>query len=429
VSRIKLKSPHHHSESVLPEPDSKKPIWLVAALFVALLILVTSGIIFFLLGPKRGQMPEALVFNVERFSGNVSIYSRQKEAWIPLSRTDFRGTRIGPGDLVKTANDADIDLRVPTLFEARIKPDSEVEVLESEAPRSPGFFAGESDEVFTALTIRLSKGGFLGLTREAFQNKRVEVQIPNALVRSEEASFFIRVLPKNTIVSVLDGAMEVEVDSQPAPVRIPSLHSLVITRSGNIFEKPKRLTYQSWRAVNEVRDLVFETQEEAEKQVDLRQKAGSLFKYVFDEGTFFTPNLGFAKREFFEDEHGDVLLKIDYDVYPQNALVGTYMKTRELDLSKVDHMSFEMKAAIKGEKRELKPENIPKMIRIELKKRSEIIRGFAVKPITTDWRLYSFDLPAQKEELVNEVVFVFENTRIGTLSRKGAVLIKNLTIE
>jgi len=194
-------------------------------------------------------------------------------------------------------------------------------------------------------------------------------------------------------------------------VTIPSLHALYLRKDSKEIAKPEPLTFQSWRAANEVRDLFYETQEETEHQVSRRKKAGTMFRYVFDEGAFYTPNLGYTKREFREDlDEETVVLQVGYDVYPQNSMAGVYMKTRDLDLSKVKQLTFEAKAVSETSDAELKLKRLPQMFRVELKKQRETVLGFAVKPVETDWRIYAFDFNAQKETLIDEVVLVFENT-------------------
>ena len=153
-----------------------------------------------------------------------------------------------------------------------------------------------------------------------------------------------------------------------------------------------------------------------------RKKAGSLFHYVFDEGVFYKPNWGYANREFYKDETEDaVVLRLDYDVYPQNSFSGMYFKIRGLDLSKVRHLSFNLRGDAE------KPS--PQQFRIEFKDQLSIVRGFAVKPITHDWRFYSFDFNAQRPTPVSEMVFVFENTRVGPLNTNSTVYLKDLNIE
>jgi hypothetical protein len=186
--------------------------------------------------------------------------------------------------------------------------------------------------------------------------------------------------------------------------------------------EPRAVTFQEWRTLNEVRDLAVESAEEAKRQVDLRKETGSFFNYVIDEGSFYTPNRGYAEREFYRDpSSGDVQLRIGYDVYPQASFSGMYFKTRGLDLSDHTHLTFELKVE--------ESMVTPYVIRLEMKDGRDVKRGFSVTSIEKNWRLYEFIFSAQKSTPVTELVFVVENARAGALAANGAIHIRNLNLQ
>ena len=224
-------------------------------------------------------------------------------------------------------------------------------------------------------------------------------------------------------VGMLEGSAQANlVKGSKEKITLNALEVLTVKENEPVPPKPRRVNYQEWRTLSEARDLIVTTAEEIAEQVDLRKEAGSLFQFVFDEGVFFKPNWGYANREFYkETETGEVILRVDYDVYPQDSFSGTYFKLRGFDLSKAKRFTFSLKA--EAEK------SIPDQFRIEFKDRFSTVRGFAVKPITRDWHFFAFDFNAQQSTPVTEMVFVFENSKIVPMNTNGTVFIKELTIE
>ena len=298
---------------------------------------------------------------------------------------------------------------VGEVLDLRLKPSSEMEMLRSK-------------EALHQLRLKLHRGALLGISGEQFKGRQLEVETPVLVAAVRGTAFLIRSDLQGTSVTVLEGMVEVRPRHSKEVVMVNSLEILTVTPKNKGLLKPKRVNYQEWRTATEVRDLISVSAKQEAEQVDLRKKAGSFFNYVFDEGVFFKPNWGFADREFYKDEETNtIILRINYDVYPQDSFSGMYFKTRDLDLSKVHHLSFNLKA------HPGKP--IPDQFRIEFKDRFSTVRGFAVKAVTRDWRRYTFEFNARQPTLVSEVVFVFENSRVGPLNASGTIYIKDLTIE
>ncbi|MBI4711554.1 MAG: hypothetical protein HY767_03725, partial [Candidatus Omnitrophica bacterium] len=156
------------------------------------------------------------------------------------------------------------------------------------------------------------------------------------------------------------------------------------------------------------------------EQINLSKLAGNFFDVVFDHGTFFTPKIGYAGREFFKDpDLGQVLLETEYDVFPAGSFCGVYIKTRDFDISKYAGLSFEIRR--KGE------EGVPESFFIELKSRGNVVRRFAPRNFEKDWKPIEFDFHANKSIVVNEVVFVFTNARVGE-AKKGMLEFRNINL-
>ena len=169
-------------------------------------------------------------------------------------------------------------------------------------------------------------------------------------------------------------------------------------------------------------DLIKTAPKLATQKPDLAKQAGNFFNYVFDKNVFSEPAGAYANHQFLMDETSKTaFLRMDYDVSLPNSFSGVHFKTRNLDLSKLKYMSFSVKAG------EGKP--FPDRFRIELKNRSSLVRRFSVTPLTHDWQSYRFDFDVSQGTDISEVVFLFENTKVGPGAVKGTVDFKNLTVE
>jgi hypothetical protein len=169
-------------------------------------------------------------------------------------------------------------------------------------------------------------------------------------------------------------------------------------------------------------NLVKATPKRIAEKPNLMKQAGSLFNYVFDEGVFFKPSAARASRQFLMDrESKTVLLRVDYDVSPQNSISGIHFKTRNLDLSQLKHVSFSAKAG------ENKP--LPVRFRIEFKNGSSSVRRFSVAPVAYEWNSYRFDFDVANPTDISEIVLVFEHEKVGPAATAGTVDFKNLTLE
>ncbi len=381
--------------------------FLIALLFLIPVLIFSAGVVLFLMGPSS---KEIYGYKIGRFSGTTEVYSRRNHAWSTVSRATQKQIVFQTGDKVKTAKGADVDLGVPKVLDIRLKASSEIEML-------------RSGEAVQKLRLKLHHGALLGISGEEFKGHELEIETPALIAAVRGTAFLIRSDPLGaSSVTVLEGIVEVRSRYSKEIVMVKPLEILIVTPKDKGVLKPKRVNYQEWRTAAEARDLISVSAKEEAEQVDLRKKAGTLFNYAFDEGVFFKPDWGFADREFYkEEETGAILLRIDYDVYPQDSFSGMYFKTRDLDLSKVHHISFDLKAH--------PGKSIPDQFRIELKDEFSTVRGFSVKSISRDWRHYTFEFNAQKPTPISEIVFVFENSRVGPLNASGTVYVKDLTIE
>ena len=388
------------------EPEGRNYL-VIALLILVPVVLFFAGLTLFFMGPSSSQIYD---YKVGRFSGKAEIYSRKNREWAKVDRATQKQIVFQTGDKVKTAKGADIDLGIPKVLDLRLKPSSEVEMLKSK-------------KALNQLRLKLHRGSLLGISGEEFKGRALEIETPVLVAAVRGTAFLIQLDPNGgSSVSALEGTVEVRPRRSKEVILVKALEILAVPPKAKGSLKPRRVNYQEWRTTAEARDLISVSVKEAAEQVDLRKKAGTFFNYAFDEGVFFKPNWGYADREFYQEERTSaVLLRLSYDVFPQGSFSGMYFKTRDLDLSKVHRLTFQLKA------HPGKP--IPDQFRIEFKDQFSIVRGFAVKPITRDWRFYSFEFNARQATPVSEMVFVFENSKAGPLSLSGTVYIKDMNIE
>ncbi|MBI1978116.1 MAG: FecR domain-containing protein [Candidatus Omnitrophica bacterium] len=404
--RVQVQLPQEQEENQGRSSVKSRRYLIIALLILVPLLIFLMGLALFLVTPTSS---EPYRYEIRRFSGTAAIYTRRTREWLKVTRRSHGENLAYPRDKIKTEKDADLDLAIPDVFDLRLKESSEIEML----PR-------KSESVWR---MKLLRGAILGFPHKHLEDETLEIETSLFRALIPRASFLIQKAENNGCsIGILEGTAEIYPHGSKEAVHLKMLEMLTVTQNRALPLTPKRVNYQEWRKLSEVRDLSTVTAEQIAEQIDLRKKAGTLFKYVFDEGVFFKPNWGFANREFYEEgEPKGVVLRLDYDVYPKDSFSGMYFKVRDLDLSKAKHLTFSLRGSSEKE--------LLQQFRIELKDQFSIVRGFAVKPITRDWRFYGFDFSAPKATPVSELVFVFENSRVGALATNGTVYLKDINIE
>jgi len=356
-----------------------------------------------------------LAFEILGFEGDAQIYDLQSHSW----RAPKRGEPFTTSQKLKTGPDGVVNLQVENQIMLRLKENAELLNRES---KSQG-----QREIYK---LHLEKGALLGATTKEFDRKVNSgkavffvVTTPNSIVTPSGAVF--RILAgrssKEDMVGVLRGSVELAPSSfffQKKGVRIRGLEMANLVNG--VVQAPQRVRTEEWQAMKESYELLTKSAAMEAEQINLSKLAGNFFDVVFDHGTFFTPKIGYAGREFFKDpDLGQVLLETEYDVFPAGSFCGVYIKTRDFDISKYAGLSFEIRR--KGE------EGVPESFFIELKSRGNVVRRFAPRNFEKDWKPIEFDFHANKSIVVNEVVFVFTNARVGE-AKKGMLEFRNINL-
>jgi hypothetical protein len=370
-----------------------------------LVLAALAALPFFFFKPPAPPAP----FEVQNFIGPAEIYSRPQNTWVSLER----GQLIQPRDKIRTGKGGEVDLRISDQVRIRVKENSEGEA------QGPKLF-----EKTSFYRFHLNSGSLLGTTEKHFQGPLLEIltSVSISRVREGGVSFHVQANPEvnNTLVGVLRGNVEVVSTAAKKSMIVKGIEKVEVTGTKHSVKEMK-VSQKDWEEMKEAYELIQKSAAFEAHQIDLSKEAGSLYRYVFDHGTFFTPKMGFADREFIKDEAtGRVRLKVEYDVFPYGAVVGVYMKTRDLDLSRFKAIQFE----VRGDPEE----GFPESFRIEFKSVSGAVTTFAPRDFKLNWQVFRFPLKIEKPTPITEATLVLSNEKAGT-HKKGFLHIRDVHLE
>ena len=391
------------------EKPKKSHLWKAIAAAV-----VIAGVLA--LWPHIAPRPfSPLSFEILGFEGDVQVYDLRSRSW----RVPKRGEEFTPAQKLKTGADGMVNFQVENEIHLRLKENSEVKNEDSRVNGKKEFYK-----------LRLAQGVLLGATTRQFERKQkadqaaLQILTRDYVANIHGAIFRVQasaLAGAENKVGVLRGFVEVLKPSlfiQSQGIRIRGLEETSVV--GGVVQPAARVTAESWGRMKESYELLEKSAVMEAEQIDLSKKAGGFFNYVFDHGTFYTPKVGFAGREFFKDpDSGEVLLEAEYDVFPAGSFSGVYIKTRDFDISKYAGLSFEV--------RRNPEEGTPDSFFIELKSKGNVVRRYAPRTFERTWKRVAFDFRAQKPLLVNEVVFVFTNARVGE-AKKGVLEFRHMDL-
>ena len=380
---------------------------------LVVVLIIAAGLIFWFRFVPQPYVP--LAFEILGFEGDVQIYDLESRSW----RAPKRGEEFKTSQKLKTGAAGMVNFQVENEIHLRLKENSEIQNEES---RMVG-----KREVYK---LRLTQGVLLGATTRQFERRQnankasFKILTRDYIANIHGAIFRVQASAQpgqENKVGVLRGFVEV---SKPSPlfpsegVRIRGLEETTVV--DGVIQPATRVTTEAWGLMKESYELLEKTAVMEAEQIDLSKLAGNFFNVVFDHGTFFSPKMGYAGREFFKDpDSGQVFLETEYDVFPTGSFCGVYIKTRDFDISKYAGLSFEV--------RRKADEGAPESFFIELKSKGNVVRRYAPRTFEKTWKLVQFDFHAQKPLAVNEVVFVFTNARVGE-AKKGMLEFRDIKL-
>ena len=381
--------------------EDSRPRWgILLGLFVVLGSLVTLP--FFL----YHQPKDLPTYQIQNFVGSAEVSEVKSKGWMPLQRGNILEAR----DKIRTGPNSEIDLGVPGEIAFRLKENSQLDI------KGPAFLLKSS-----GYRLHLIRGALIGSAEKSYSGKKLEISTPTLVATLDSPMFQIEVQPESSdsALRVLKGSAVVRSVWPLKSVRVRGLEKTEVKRNAQPVE-PIRVTRQEWTQMKEAYELIRRSAAVEARQLDLSKLTGSLFEYVFDHGTFYTPEFGHAEREFMkEDASGKVSLKIDYDVFPTGSFVGVYIKTRNLDLAKFK--GFEFQARVNPE------EGAPESMRIEFKTETGLARVFVPRDFKPTWQDYKYPLIVRAATPITEIALVFSNEKVGN-AKKGAFYLRSFNL-
>ena len=393
MTKLKIEKPEKKNKAGGP----------IKGLLIILLLFVIAAVVYALI-PANPLPP----LEVENFSGNVEIYNKATRAWEKIKR----GQYVQMGDKIRSGEDGEVNLELPGEVRVRVKQNSEF-----------GFMGPKPYDKNPYMRLNLEDGEMLVATQKGFSEEKMDLVTPQTITQTSGGYFRVQTSTSDnkSNIGLMRGKAQVRKNEflNEDWVEIKGLETMELDQTG-VVKNPTRVTRDEWNLLREIYELTLKSAASEAEQLDISKEAGSLFEYVFDHGTFYTPKFGYAGRDFFKEESsGETLLEVEYDVFPRGSFVGVYIKTRELDLMDYDFLELET--------RRVEEEGSPLNVKIELKSKSNVVRSYAIKQPQVKWEKQVFPLRIKKETPTNEMTLVFIHDRVGE-DKKGAIQLRNINL-
>lgn len=370
------------------------------------LILIAGGFFYFHSFRSKG---EALPIELESTFGKIEL-SAQQGTWVPVKFGQILKTghrlRAGPGD-------GFAEFQIEDFARLRLKGNSEVEILPSRLIDS-----------VAAQPLSLRQGTLLVWTGASKEKKPVQILVAGTTAQVEQGALLAQADSGGKAwLGVLRGSAEISgglLGSERKKVSSSSKAEISPGTFGGRDLKISKISKEEWNQMQEAYELFQKQAAEEAEQLDLSKEAGDFFQYVFDHGTFSTPRMGFANREFIKNPStGEVYLEAEYDVFPVGSYVGVYMKCRNLDLAKLGALKFKARRVFGS--------SYPESMKIEFKAKSGIVRAFVLRHLRSDWEEVIFPLNVRTPTLITEVVLLFTNEKVG-IDKTGKIALKDFSL-
>src|SRR3989338_9045850 len=233
--RVRIESPSKGDMSESLKSSKKPNYFLIILLILAPIFLLAAGLFFFLKTPLLFSKPYE--FYIVRFASPTEVYSSKRDTWTRITLQTERQMMLYPHDKIRTGETADIDLKVQGIYDLRIQPASEIEVL---PPR-------RGSDLETA-HIKVLKGAVLGLAGNQPGKQLIEIDTPTFSASMNQALFSVKTEgEKQSSVSLLKGESEVGALNFEQPISIKALEILILPSDLTERPKPRRVSYQEWR--------------------------------------------------------------------------------------------------------------------------------------------------------------------------------------
>ncbi len=331
-----------------------------------------------------------------------------------LEKTE-KNRRILKGETIEVGATGEAVLELEELYVLRLKSSSKLTQLE---PKRDEAFSGKERVTYR---FKLDQGALLGTTK--YRGEKVnllDLIVKDKTYNIQDSTFRVQLADAAPWIGVLRGSVksDVEKNSTQKPLVIHALEKVDLTDKPVAAEAPLKVSEAEWGLLRETYEMNMKSAAEEALQLDLSKRAGNFFDYVFDHGTFYTENVGYTVRDFYEDKaSGEVYLEAEYDVFPANSFVGLYVLTRDLDTRNYSGLRFDVRR---------KPdEGYPDRFYLEIKSKGQIIHRFEITDIKPEWQTRQIDFFNPISTPITEVTLVFLNESIGQ-TKKGFIQMRHV---
>lgn len=357
--------------------------------------------------PKKSAAPSAALLT--SFFGNVKVIGKDGEVKAEKNK------KLADGDTIEVGATGEAIIQIEELYVLRLKPNTSIK---QEASEVAAAYSGKDRVTYR---FRLDKGSLLGTTRSRGESiNSLKLLIGDKAFDVQDSTFRVQLTDAEPWIGVLRGSIKPDVENTGSnqPMFIRALEKVSI--SSEPLQTPLKVSEQEWGLLRETYEMNVKTAAEEALQLDLSKRAGDFFEYVFDHGTFYTEDVGYTVRDFYEDKtSGEVYLDAEYDVFPSNSFVGLYVLTRDLDAQNYGGLKFDIRR---------KPdEGYPDRFYVELKSKGQIIHRFEITGVKPNWESRQIDFFSPVSTPITEVTLVFLNESIGQ-NKKGYIQMRNLQI-
>lgn len=342
----------------------------------------------------------------------TSFYGDVKVVGPNGSQQAEKNRQILKGETIEVGTSGEAVLQIEELYVLRLKANTKLTQLE---PKRDEAFSGKERITYR---FKLDQGSLLGTTK--YRGDKVDnlnLLIKDRVFDVQDSTFRVQLSDASPWIGVLRGSMKSGTENvlSQKPLVIHALEKEPLDAK---VEAPVKVSEQEWGLLRETYEMNVKTAAEEALQQDLSKRAGDFFEYVFDHGNFYTENVGYTVRDFYEDKiSGDVYLEAEYDVFPSNSFVGLYVLTRDLDTRNYGGLRFDVRR---------KPdEGYPERFYLELKSKGQIIHRFEITDIKPQWQAREIEFFTPASTPITEVTFVFLNDSIGQ-SKKGFIQMRNI---
>lgn len=355
---------------------------------------------------SKGNLPPASAL-LTSFYGNVKVIGKDGEVKLEKNK------KLSEGDTIEVGATGEAVIQIEELYVLRLKPNSS---LKQETAEVDPAYSGKERVTYR---FRLDKGALLGTTRYRGENiNALKLLIQDKVFDVQDSTFRVQLTDAEPWIGVLRGSIRPDIENTGSnqPIVIRALEKVAISSAP--LQSPLKVSEQEWGLLRETYEMNMKSAAEEAMQLDLSKRGGDFFEYVFDHGTFYTEDVGYTVRDFYEDkDSGEVYLEAEYDVFPSNSFVGIYVLTRDLDAQNYGGLKFDVRR---------KPEEgYPDRFYVELKSKGQIIHRFEITGIKPNWESRQIEFFSPISTPITEVTLVFLNESIGQ-NKKGYIQMRNL---